>query len=222
MDLSAHFEKIIHRYFNEQYMLYKPNDATGVEIKQRFIFSSRDEFLQAYLDFYRNLESLDEAIQFACSSRFKISYQGQVFELKHNHQDIRVNDQGKEIGVIDPILLDMARKVLTQKPELLKCKTFESVHKTIEKVKVKGFGPLSIYDATVRITAYLGIVPDNVYLHAGALIGAKSLEFKGALPVGSTEKPTIPLAEFPESFQEVGALKLENLLCSFKNELDKI
>ena len=219
MSLNNHLEKIVDRYFNQEYLLYKPSDAKGEEIKQRFTFSSRNEFLRAYLDFYRNLESLEDAIQYACSSRFKLLYEGKIFELKHNHQDVRVNEKGKEVGVIDPTLMEMARNVLTKIAEISTCKTFEGVYDIIKSVKVKGFGELSIYDATVRITAFLGIIPENVYLHAGALVGARTLELQGALPAGSSEKGVVPLKDFPEPLRKVGALKVENLLCSFKNDL---
>ena len=222
MEIIGNLESIIERYFSDVYKLYKPNDANGVSIKQSFMFDSRADFLKSYLDFYRNLGSLKEAIEYGCSAKFKIRYQDEEYELKHTHQEEFVDEKGKKRGVNNSILNNMKSKLLFKEKELQSASSFEEVYNIIKSVKVAYFGELSIYDAAVRISSYLGIVPDKVYLHAGARDGAKHLESKGLLPIDASIGRTISIQNFPDSLQKLDVLQIENLLCAFKIDLKKL
>ncbi|NDV85038.1 hypothetical protein, partial [Bacteroides sp. 51] len=45
----------------------------------------------------------------------------------------------------------------------------------LTKYKIKGIGPLAIYDAAIRLGIYRGIQPEVIYLHRGSLQGAIKL-----------------------------------------------
>ncbi|RDU82290.1 hypothetical protein CHH34_08395 [Aeromonas veronii] len=115
-----------------------------------------------------------------------------------------------------------SEQLFSQSANLEAARSFEDVYKIVKSSKTVGFGELSIYDAAIRISSYLGFKPMSVFLHAGTRIGVKHLEFKGILPVDSSLKETLQIEEFPEPLQRLDTMQLENFLCSFKNELEKI
>ncbi|KHS84426.1 hypothetical protein [Pectobacterium carotovorum] len=219
------FEKlasIVDLYFSKQYKLYKPKDANGMEINKWFDFKSRANFLEAYLDYYSKLPSLESAIDNGCSAKFKILYDGEEYELKHTHQEEFEDVNGQIRGISNTVLLDMAARLAQKNKQFKSANSFDDVYGIVKASKISGFGELSIYDAAVRISAYLGFKPALVFLHAGAREGAKNLEVKGVLPRDSSLKETLKVDEFPEPLQKLDTLQLENFLCSFKNELKKI
>jgi len=222
MEPISKLELIVEEYFEKTYKLYKPNDANGEEIDQWFEFKSRADFLQSYLDFYRNLPTLKSAIINGCCAKFKVLYEDKEYELKHTHQEEFEDEKGNKKGVNNVILTDMAVKLVLQEKKLKNTKSFEDVYQIVKSAKVPGFGELSIYDSAVRISAYLGFTPSSVYLHAGTSKGAKSLEEKGLLSDGSSLKATLPVDEFPEPIQKLETIQIENFLCSFKNDFKKI
>lgn len=222
MELYSKLDSIVDLYFTRQYRLYKPKDANGEEINMWFEFDSRAQFLEAYLNYYASLPNLESAIINGCSAKFKILYAGQEYELKHTHQEEFEDDNGKVRGVNNVVLLDMASKLSSQSANLEAARSFEDVYKIVKSSKTVGFGELSIYDAAIRISSYLGFKPMSVFLHAGTRIGVKHLEFKGILPVDSSLKETLQIEEFPEPLQRLDTMQLENFLCSFKKELEKI
>ena len=93
---------------------------------------------------------------------------------------------------------------------------YDSVNKTIREVD--GIGQLAVYDISVRIGKKLlnpSIEPEKyVYLHLGALEGAKKL-------FGSSVKiePRMPITDFPKELQEMGSYHIENFLCVMKGKL---
>lgn len=222
MDIFSRLEQIVELYFSKKYNLYKSEDAKGEVISKWFNFESRSAFLDAYLQYYKNLPNLKSAIIDACSSKFKILYEGEEYEIKHTHQEEFKDEEGNIRGVNNAILTDMASKLVLKEDEISNAKCFDDVMKIIRNTKVIGFGDLSIYDASVRISAYLGLVPDKVYLHAGTKEGAKYLEDKKLLPEGASDKIMLPMDDFPEPIQKLNPLQVENFLCSFKLDLKKI
>jgi hypothetical protein len=222
MEDSSKLGLIVEQYFKKAYRLHKPKDANGEEINQWFEFKSRADFLKAYLDFYRGLPSFREAIIWGCSAKFKLIYNGREYELKHTHQEEFKDNKGAQHGVNNLVLSSMASKLLPLDKELESTRSFDEVYEIIKDAKVQGFGELSIYDAAVRISAYLGFAPNLVYLHAGAREGAKYLEEKGLLPVDASMKEMLSLDDFPEPIRKLESIQVENFLCSFKNDLKKI
>lgn len=165
---------------------------------------------------------MKSAIIHGCSAKFKIIYDSQEYELKHNHQEEFEDGKGNIRGVNDSVLSSMAVTLTFKEKELNEAKLFHEVYEIVKSCKVAGFGELSIYDAAVRISAYLGFKPTQVFLHAGTRIGAKHLEGKGLLGEDLSQKNTLPLSDFPLPVQKLDALQLENFLCSFKDDIKKI
>jgi hypothetical protein len=73
---------------------------------------------------------------------------------------------------------------------------------------VRGAGTLYIYDTALRIGYARNVLPDHVYLHAGARKGARTL-LGGRLP------RFLPLSAFPPPFRRLQPHELENLLCRY-------
>lgn len=222
MEFLSKLESIVDLYFNKEYKLYKEKDANGEDLGIWFEFSSRADFLELYLDYYRSLPNLKSAIINGCSAKFKILYDGQEYELKHPHQEEFKDENGNLRGVNNSVLSSMAANLTFKEQKLRGAKSFDEVYEIVKECKVAGFGELSIYDAAVRISAYLGFKPTQVFLHAGTRTGAKYLEEKGLLGESLSQKDTLPVSDFPQPTQKLDALQLENFLCSFKDEIKKI
>ena len=222
MEALGKLESIVELYFSQRYSLFKSKDANGEEIEKWFKFESRAHFLDAYLAYYRNLPDLKAAILNGCSAKFKIIYDGQEYELKHTHQEEFKDDKGNIRGVNNSVLSEMALKLVSKAKQFDSAVSFDDVYNIVKSSRVAGFGELSIYDAAVRISAYLGYKPDKVFLHAGARKGAESLEEKGLLPDDSSVEETLLISDFPTPIQKLDALQIENFLCSFKINITKL
>ena len=81
--------------------------------------------------------------------------------------------------------------------------------------RVKGIGPLFVYDTAVRIGANRKLHPTTVYVHAGVKKGVRAV-IRGNLR--SSVSPT----EFPPPLSRCTAAELEDLLCIFGPTLLKM
>lgn len=88
---------------------------------------------------------------------------------------------------------------------------FESLYDYLRpKQKIKYIGDITIYDAIFRLGFKMGILPhDYVYLHRGAMKGAKKLLKKQKLNYRE------PITIFPKEVQNLGWL-VEPFLCLYK------
>ncbi len=71
-----------------------------------------------------------------------------------------------------------AKTVLTQsEARILACRSFHELHSLFLELlsPIKGLGEMYIYDASLRMGAYLRLTPDFVYLHRGTRWGAQAL-----------------------------------------------
>jgi hypothetical protein len=96
--------------------------------------------------------------------------------------------------------------------ELQSCNTFEELIALIKRLTdpVHMFGELCQYDAAVRIGVHLGIKPEYVYVHRGALKGARKLR----IPL--TRSPIARwriVAKLPDALRHLPATHVENFLC---------
>ncbi|MFZ0885038.1 MAG: hypothetical protein WAN14_16675 [Candidatus Acidiferrales bacterium] len=101
--------------------------------------------------------------------------------------------------------------------ELHACKSFPELMNISEKV-AKGFwkhSKLTVYDTTLRIGAYRGIMPDRIYLHAGVKDGAKALGFSGS-------PGFLMRNQLPKEFQELEPWEIEHCLCLYKKQLKRL
>jgi len=93
-------------------------------------------------------------------------------------------------------------------------RTFDELFNTIREAIgfIPGVGPLYIYDTTLRLGAFLGIQPAEVYLHAGVREGAKHI-------LGNFSASMVPLSQFPSVFHVLSPYEMEDLLCCYREYL---
>jgi len=112
-------------------------------------------------------------------------------------------------------LLDLVSKlILENKKQLLLCKSFDEILTCINKItkSTKGFGPLAIYDTSLRIASNLGYMPEKIYLHCGTFIGAKNLGL-------NIKKGYLYTDELPREFYKINEVDIEACLCIYKDKL---
>jgi hypothetical protein len=90
-------------------------------------------------------------------------------------------------------------------------RTFAGMYTIVEGElrDIQKIGPLVIYDTALRIAAWRGLEPENVYLHAGTRVGAKALGL-------DVRRPTIPMAEIPRALRQLRPHEIEDVLCIYK------
>jgi hypothetical protein len=95
-------------------------------------------------------------------------------------------------------------------------KSFSELHGTVSETigVIDGIGPLTIYDTAQRIGVYLKLSPEDVYLHAGVIKGAKALGM-------NARKAKLPKSAFPLEFQKLSAGQIEDCLCIYKKHLEE-
>lgn len=128
---------------------------------------------------------------------------------KHPHQRRIPNE----------ILNEGVCRLEKKKAELAAARTFPELYAIVEGIGVPGYGLLATYDFAIRYGFSNGVVPEDVYLHAGTLEGAKTV-----LPEKKKIRPgdVVAVKELPKPLQELNGLHLENLLCIYKKELKRI
>lgn len=112
--------------------------------------------------------------------------------------------------------LDEVERLLTS-VDLRQYRDFASLYRAIANRldRCSGVGLLMKYDTALRIGANLGVFPERVYLHAGTSAGAKALGF-------SVEDSPIERSRLPKEFHSLEPHELEDCLCIFKDELQKL
>lgn len=150
--------------------------------------------LDAYLDYFKALKSLDDAIRFACHGK-----EGKI----HGHQHL----VGKE-------KLEKARKVLQRHAdEITASKSFDELLTLVEDrtSSIDRFGVLAVYDTSLRLGAYLNLWPEVVYLHAGAKKGCKALGV-------ATKGGKVEMEKLPKPVRGLEPYQVEDFLCIFKDD----
>ena len=96
---------------------------------------------------------------------------------------------------------------------------FEALYQYISGLGVAK-GELHLYDLALRVGHCLGIYPQKyVYLHCGSLAGATILRDKGYITLTSGWSVKVPISVFASVFPSIGAMDIENLLCTCKKQL---
>ena len=153
--------------------------------------------LQSLLASYQGLSSLSEAITKAAHA---LDEKGN----RHRHQ----------ARIKRAVILAAHEALDRTHAQLGTTHDFETLHTIIETstLRIKGIGPLYVYDAALRLGAYLRIEPTKVYLHAGTRKGATRLGVP--LPAEAISPEALP----PE-FSHLKAHEIEDLLCIYKDRL---
>jgi hypothetical protein len=122
-----------------------------------------NELAREEIDRFRNMPSLKEAIKTAAESRKEDG-------LPYGHQQKNLNFWPDAVQTATKILVAALAKFQA-------CSDFDEIHELVKELlsDVKFIGPMYHYDVAVRIGAFLDHMPKKVYLHAGALEGAKRL-----------------------------------------------
>ena len=215
-------EELINQYKTEDYKFWKYRDSDGKSIATHFFFETHSDYLDKYLGFYKNLPNLTEVIVYAADGIFKLTNNGIQYFIRHNHQEVFLDDTGNQRGVAYEVSRQVRDNLVKRINDIMRCRTFDEMHRIVTDCKVKGFGELSIYDTALRISSYLNIEPDKVYLHAGARYGMALLEDKGYVEKGLSKKKFIEMNELPQQIQVLKALEAEHMLCSMKDTMSKL
>ena len=94
---------------------------------------------------------------------------------------------------------------------------FEQVYaitKSVSTPKELRIGELARYDFSTRVSAFLNLKPESVYLHAGTRTGARNLGYLHENEIQKTEL----IQKHPE-LETLSPDDIENLLCIFKDNL---
>lgn len=123
----------------------------------------------------------------------------------HNHQ-YRINRESKKL---------FSENI--RKAPMVEINSFEDLHNKIFSCRVKGIGSLTIYDTALRLGAHLNMLPDDIYLHAGAYVGYKNLFGKVPIP------PIIPYSQDIKAlFNDLTPYEIENFLCIYKDHFKEL
>ena len=149
--------------------------------------------LAEYLNVFRKYD-LDDVIRYATGSVCPCC------GLRHPHQR-RLSGH---------VLEEFAGRLQSLSDQIKKAENFESLHELVVRARIKGIGPVTLYDAALRISAKLSILPQKVvYLHGHALIpqmpGTHKMDISGFAPQFSRKNLT--------------AYEIEEFLCVFNARL---
>lgn len=151
--------------------------------------------IAAYLDYFTKLQSLEDAIRFACHGK-----EGRI----HGHQHL-----------VGKVKLEQARTMLQRHADEIKaCKSFDELLSLVEDhtSSIDRFGVLAVYDTSLRLGAYLGRWPEVVYLHAGTKKGCKALGV-------ATKGGRVEMENLPKPIRVLEPYQAEDFLCIFKDEV---
>lgn len=139
--------------------------------------------------------SLEEAIEAAAMAR--------ICGKRHPHQR-RLKVCSLEKGT---------RDLLAKAHDISACRDFDELLNLVDKAvrSVSGLGELYIYDTAERIGAFLGKLPEKVYLHAGTRKGAENWGL-------DTNAGVIEMKDLPRELQALKPHEVEDLLCIYKDQ----
>jgi len=165
-----------------------------------------DEIVSAYIRDYRDGARKEMGTFRRESSRASAIRRAALCQLpngkRHSHQYL-----------IPQRLLHLAEERLQAVAKRLAAASdFDALHEIVRDQigAVRGIGKLTVYDIAQRIGAYLGIVPELVYLHRGTKEGAAAMGFLGE---------TLDPAALPAAFSRLTPAEIEDCLCIYKGVL---
>lgn len=147
--------------------------------------------MRRFLNQYMRLPSLKEATRYATLAN-------------HPHQNCLPWWKRREVF----------NELVTRQADLTRASTFDQLYAIVKSCVRRYFkqANLYIYDLALRIGAYLKRRPTRVYLHQGAMDGAKSI-------LAQTLPDDLPQSAFPKEFRRLRPHELEDCLCIYKDEL---
>lgn len=99
------------------------------------------------------------------------------------------------------------------------CRSFADLYKLVQETgdEVVGIGVVTVYDVTDRLSAYLGLEPEQLYFHAGVREGLKALGVD--IP---RARDWVERNELPEFFHDKDLGLLESFLCGYRSEIERV
>jgi len=165
------------------------------DFKWRFPRERRDTVVTVCQD----LTDLGDVIQAATNS---IQETGKM----HHHQ-VKVRKDSRD---------DLAETLKCNRWKMLSMQDFHELFLLVEECSGWGIGPLTIYDVSVRIGAYLNLEPQRLYLHAGSWLGLKTLAIAAGKPIRANGK-WVYSYEMPWDFPKYLTWdETEDFLCTYR------
>lgn len=173
----------------------RPNSYAGIvrHYKQSFQTNADRE-----MRFFAKRRSLDEVLEYAAYAKLP-SGKRHPHQYRLKHASLRMVHQR------------------LRNCDLEACETFHELLEMIRDaiVDIPGIGELMVYDTAHRIGAFLKLKPERVYLHAGTR--------KGALALGQGRGSAwLDIGNLPKSFQHLTPAEVEDCLCIYKRDLQRI
>lgn len=112
--------------------------------------------------------------------------------------------------LLTSVIPQSTKRLLARTPALMSALTFAALYSEVADILsgVHGAGALYTYDTALRIGSFRNLRPAQVFLQAGAAVGARSV-FEG--PV----RGPVPISHFPQAFRVLRPHEIENLLCLY-------
>jgi len=217
-------EKLVRDFLYEPHKFFKYKDLNGNALNKEFVFDNYEHYLQEYLGFFKRVNTLKNAVSYACCGVFEVARDNQVFLIRHNHQEYFMGSNGSYRGLPLDDGKSVVRMVHSRLSDIKAVENFDDLYDIIKECSAakRQFGQLSIYDSAVRIGAFLGIKPDFVYIHTGVRAGVAVLEEKGYTNNQLSNRNYAPLKEFPVEMHEMTEISAENFSCKSKEEFKKL
>lgn len=149
------------------------------------------------LRFYATQPSLTAAIEVAALARTPAG-------KRHSHQ----------YRIPAKRLQEAMEQLMNVIDELHACGSFHELFCVVERTiePIPGIGELTVYDTALHIGAYLGLAPEQVYIHRGARTGLENMGLNGGEKVVSPKR-------FPPPFARLEPREIEDCLCIYKKKL---
>jgi hypothetical protein len=153
------------------------------------------------LEYFAKLPSLQVAIDAVADARKE---NGALF----NHQR----------HLESPTVEEVRRVLQAARETLARVASFDELIALLGRLigNVPGAKEMYIYDAALRLGAYLKKLPERVYLHRGTRLGAEAL---GVVVAG---RQWIAVEEMPPPFRVLTAYEIEDVLCSYKDDIARV
>ncbi|RYL29482.1 hypothetical protein [Acinetobacter piscicola] len=177
------------------------------------------QLIQHYQQQHR-LIKLDELNQYVRSKY--VQSLDDVFNVLALGKDIHGKMYSHQRRLGFKLIKQFVTSLLDLKECIHQAKSFAELYQILDlhiqnnKNELHGVGKLCLYDSALRIGAYLGHFPEDVYVQSGSEVGAK----KWGLRI---ENGKVDKKEFPKIIlQQLECYEIEDFLCIYKDQLNKL
>ena len=116
------------------------------------------------------------------------------------------------------------RLVAAHLDELRQIKSFEDLLQQLMKLqkasKLKGIGDLTLYDTATCIGCEVGVLPEFIYLHAGAKTGAVAIFGKERIKQCNNLLTKQDFVDVCVGFSDLEPLEIEDFMCFYHLDLE--